>query len=502
MYPAGDYITMLKRRYKVILWNLGSMFLWFSLLTLFPVIFVVFYHEELHNSLYFVYTAIISALLGYFLRIVARIKKEDASLVTIQEGAVIVLFSWIGVIIISALPFMFARILNFSQAVFETTSGWTTTGLTVVDVTKISKLFLVWRSVMQYIGGAGFAVIMVGSIIGPGGFGLYSAEGRTDNILPNIKDSTKMIMVMYLTYATAGTIAYILVGMPPFDAFNHSLTALATGGFSTRYGSIGEYNSFPIEIVTIILMFTGTTGFGIHYTLWKGNFKAFVKNGEPWLMLSTVAISTAIVYSKGLHVVFTDHFKAFRDSLFQTVSALTGTGFSTVDFTQNNWPAFSTGMFILTVLMILGGMMDSTSGGLKQFRLFVTLRLIVDAVIKFVSPKSRVKEIVVWKGDKSKVVDSSMIREIILVFSLYFTTYFTGVTILTLYGYNLQDSMFEFASALSGVGLSCGITQPDMPLGVMWTLTVGMFLGRLEFLVVIYSISKLIKDAIFVTSRR
>jgi len=502
MYPVGDYVTMLKRRYKVVLWNLGSMFLWFSLLTLFPIVFVIFYHDELHNSLYFVYAAIISALLGYFLHVVARIKKEDASLVTIQEGAVIVLFSWIGVIIISALPFMFARILNFSQAVFETTSGWTTTGLTVVDVTKISKLFLVWRSVMQYIGGAGFAVIMVGSIIGPGGFGLYSAEGRTDNILPNIKDSTKMIMVMYLTYAVAGTIAYILVGMPPFDSFNHSLTALATGGFSTRYGSIGEYNSFPIEIVTIILMFTGTTGFGIHYTLWKRNFKAFVKNGEPWLMLSTVVITTAIIYAKGIHVVFNNHFKAFRDSLFQTVSALTGTGFSTVDFTQNNWPVFSTGMFILTVLMILGGMMDSTSGGLKQFRLFVTLRLIIDAVIRFVSPKSRVKEIVVWKGDKPRVVDSSMIREIILVFSLYFTTYFIGVTILTLYGYKLQDSMFEFASALSGVGLSCGITQPDMPLGVMWTLTVGMFLGRLEFLVVIYSISKLIKDFIFITSRR
>jgi len=502
MYPAGDYITMLKRRYKVILWNLGSMFLWFSLLTLFPIVFVIFYPCELHDSLYFICAAIISALLGFFFRIVSRVKKEDASLVTIQEGAVIVLFSWIGVIIISALPFMFARILNFSQAVFETTSGWTTTGLTVVDVRRVPKLFLVWRSVMQFIGGAGFAVIMVGSIIGPGGFGLYSAEGRTDNILPNIKNSTKVIMVIYLTYAAVGTIAYILVGMPPFDAFNHSLTALATGGFSTRYGSIGEYNSFPIEIVTIILMFIGATGFGIHYTLWRRNFKAFVKNGEPWLMLSTVAIATIIVYTKGLHVVFNDHFKAFRDSLFQTVSALTGTGFSTVDFTQNNWPMFSTGMFILTVLMIFGGMMDSTSGGLKQFRLFVTLRLIVDAVIRFVSPKSRVKEIVVWKGDKPKVVDSSMVREILLVFSLYFTTYFTGVTILTLYGYRLQDAMFEFASALSGVGLSCGITQPDMPLGVMWTLIVGMFLGRLEFLVVIYSISKLIKDAMFVMSRR
>ena len=495
----GDYIDLLKRRYRVVSWNLGTLFMGFSLILLFPLIFLIFYPEESSNAYYFVEAAAISFLLGYFLRSVSGLEKSEV--VMIQEGAVIVLFSWIGVIILSALPFVFAKILNFTQAVFESTSGWTTTGLTVVDVTKISKLFLVWRSVMQYIGGAGFAIIMVGSIIGPGGFGLYSAEGRTDNIIPNIRQSANMIMVMYLTYAAAGTLAYILVGMPPFDAFNHSLTALATGGFSTRTGSIGEYNSVPIETVTIVLMFLGTTGFGIHYTLWKGNFKAFVKNGEPWLMLSTVAISTVVIAKDGIGLVFKDGAQAFRESIFQTVSALTGTGFSTVDFTKGSWPIFSTGMFFLTVLMILGGMMDSTSGGLKQYRLYVTLRVILDAVVKFISPRNAVRKIVVWKGDKAKVVDSETIREILLVFSLYFTTYTIGVLILTAYGFNLQDSMFEFASALSGVGLSCGVTSPDLPKGVLWTLTVGMFLGRLEFLVVIYSISKLLRDILNLSRR-
>jgi len=201
-------------------------------------------------------------------------------------------------------------------------------------------------------------------------------------------------------------------------------------------------------------------------------------------------------------VTFGNFSQAFRESLFQAVSALTGTGFSTVDFTKGGWPLFSTGMFILTVLMILGGMMDSTSGGLKQFRLYVTLRLVLDAIVRFISPRSVVRDIVVWKGDKPKVVDSSMIKEILLVFSLYFTTYTVGVTILTLYGFPLQESMFEFASALSGVGLSCGITQPNLFPGALWTLTVGMFLGRLEFLVIIYSVSKLIRDAMIVSSRR
>ena len=498
----GDYLDTLKKRYRIISWNLGALFQWFSLILLFPLVFVLFYPDEIHSSIPFISSAIVSFFLGTSLRIFSGISKEEASVVMIQEGAVIVLFSWIGVILLSALPFIFAGILNFTQAVFESTSGWTTTGLTVVDVTRVSKLLLVWRSVMQYIGGAGFAIIMVGSIIGPGGFGLYSAEGRTDNILPNIKDSAKMIMVMYLTYAAIGTVAYILVGMPAFDAFNHSLTALATGGFSTRVGSIGEYGSVPIETVTIILMFLGTTGFGIHYVLWKGNFKAFVKNGEPWLMLSTVAITTFVMMEKGMGEVFKSQGEAFRVSIFQTVTAITGTGFSTADFTTKAWQMFPTGMFILTVLMILGGMMDSTSGGLKQFRLYVTLRLIIDAIIRFTLPKSVVRRIVVWKGDKVKIVDQSMIKEILLVFTLYFTTYTVGVTILTLYGFDLQNSMFEFASALSGVGLSCGITRPDLPSGALWTLTVGMFLGRLEFLVIIYSVSKLIRDMSLFLSRR
>ncbi len=502
MKPPGDYLSILKHRYRVIFWNLGSLFQGFTLLVLFPVLFTIFYPNELHSAIYFLEAALVSFLIGLLFKEASRLSKSEASIVMIQEGAVIVLFSWIGVIIISALPFIFAKILNFSQAVFESTSGWTTTGLTVVDVTKVSKLFLVWRSVMQYVGGAGFAIIMVGSIIGPGGFGLYSAEGRTDNILPNIKDSTKMIMIMYLTYAVAGTLAYILAGMHPFDAFNHSLTALATGGFSTKAGSIGEFHSPLIEAITIVLMFLGTTGFGIHYTLWKGNIKAFLKNGEPWLMLFTTAVATAAIAMKGLGWIFHTPLESFRYSLFQAVSALTGTGFSTVDFTKGGWPLFSTGMFILTVLMILGGMMDSTSGGLKQFRLYVTLRVIFDAILKFIRPRDSVRRIVVWKGDKPKVVDSEMIREILLVFTLYFTTYTVGVTILTLYGFPLQESMFEFASALSGVGLSCGITAPNLAKGAMWTLTVGMFLGRLEFLVIIYSIFKLIRDSMLVLSRR
>ncbi|MDN5338415.1 MAG: trk/ktr system potassium uptake protein, partial [Thermotogaceae bacterium] len=368
------------------------------------------------------------------------------------------------------------------------------TGLTVIDVTKVSKLLLIWRSLMQYFGGAGFAII-ASSIIGPIGFGFYHAEGRTDNLLPNVKKSAKMIIVIYGTYALAGIIMYLLAGMNFFDAFNHSLTALSTGGFSTKVNSIGEFNSKSIEFVTIILMILGTTGFGVHFTLWKGDFKTFLKNPEPWLLFSLILFFTPFVTVNLSKVI---PIETLRHSLFQNISALTSTGFSTVSF--NNWPGFS--MMALILLMIIGGGMDSTAGGLKLYRVFVLLKLIVIEVTSFFLPKNVVRSYVVWKGNTKRFIDESTVKEILLMFTLYFLTYITGVMILLGYGYDVLDSLFEFASALSTVGLSVGITSPSAPAGVLWTETMGMFFGRLEFMVILYALAKIFRDVDILLSER
>jgi len=483
----SEYSIMLKRTYSHILGYTGNMLIGFSIVLMIPVIFCFLYPDEWKNSWYFVESSVITFIIGFALRYPNKTDKNNV--LTVKEGAIVVLLVWTLNILFSALPFMFSHTLNFTQAVFEATSGWTTTGLTVVDVTKISKLLLIWRSLMQYFGGAGFAIIVTSSIIGPAGFGFYHAEGRTDNLLPNVKKSAKMIMLIYGTYAILGMFFYVLAGMKFFDAFNHSLTALATGGFSTRVNSIGEFNSKTIEFITIILMVLGTTGFGVHFTLWKGDFKTFIKNPEPWLLFSLILFFTPFV-TNNLSSIFPNFSEAFRHSLFQDISALTGTGFSTVSF--NNWPGFS--MMALIILMIIGGGMDSTSGGLKLYRVFVLLKLIVIEVTSFFLPKNVVKSYVVWKGQMKRVIDSSTIKEILLIFALYFITYITGVMILLGHGYSVMDSLFEFASALSTVGLSVGITTPNAPISVLWTETVGMFLGRLEFMVVLYALAKMFRD--------
>ncbi|MBG0765661.1 MAG: TrkH family potassium uptake protein, partial [Tissierellales bacterium] len=137
--------------------------------------------------------------------------------------------------------------------------------LSVVDVTKTENIYLFWRSLMQFFGGAGLAVIMLSAIVGPHGLGLYNAEGRSDKLMPNVRKSTKLIMTIYSGYVVAGVILYVLFGMPWFDSVNHSMAALSTGGFSIKPGSIGDYNNLGIELVTIVLMFLGTINFTAHY---------------------------------------------------------------------------------------------------------------------------------------------------------------------------------------------------------------------------------------------
>ncbi|MBO8160455.1 MAG: TrkH family potassium uptake protein [Thermosipho sp. (in: Bacteria)] len=480
-------------QYRIIFYNVGNVLMFYTIIVLFPILFVFFYPAEWEHIFAFVIPASISFVFGFVLKRLTNVNSSHS--VTVREGAVIVLFTWLFVVLIGSVPFMLIEHLTFSQAIFEATSGFTTTGLTMFPkVSNVSKLILVWRSLMQFIGGAGFALIMMGSVIGPKGFGLYHAEGRVDNIAPNIKRSARIISLIYVVYAAAGVILLDIAGMPLFDAFNHSLTALATGGFSVRNGSIGEYNNLTVEVVTMILMFLGGTGFGVHYALWKRNYRALLKNGEPWLMISTIFITAVIITTNGIGKIFTDFSEGFRQAIFQTTSALTGTGFSTVDLSSPLWINFGVAMFILTSLMLAGGGMDSTAGGLKQYRIWITIRLVFHSIKEFLLPSRSITKISVWKGQNRNFITSEDIKEILLVFSMYFFTFFVGSIILSLYGYNLTSSMFEFSSAMNGVGLSVGITSPNMPLGAMWTLILAMFTGRLEFLAVIYAVSKLVID--------
>jgi trk system potassium uptake protein TrkH len=344
---------------------------------------------------------------------------------------------------------------------------------------------------MQFGGGAGLVIIMLAAIVGPGGPGLSIAEGRTDQLVPNVRQSAKLVFTLYSAYILIGIIAYYLAGMTFFDAINHAIPAVSTGGFSTRVESIGYWNSPTIEAITIVLMIFGTLNFLTSYTLLRGKFSAFAKNGEVRLMVVLIPVFFFILLLFVCQNLYPTLEKSIRVAIFEPVSALSTTGFSTVLY--NNWK--STGIFSLIILMLIGGGTCSTAGGIKQYRIYLLYKSIIWEIKRLLLPRNSIQENYIWQGDQKVYITDGTLRTIVAFVSLYMITYFTGSGILMLHGYSIGDSMFEFASSLGTVGLSIGITNLSAPALVLWTETIGMFLGRLEFFVIFVGSFKLVKDS-------
>lgn len=456
---------------------------------LLPLLFLIFYPNEVNHLYYFLPPALVAITLGF---LIWNYGKDISSeiVLSLQEGGVIVVLAWLITILFSSFPFILAGKLNFTNAIFEAVSGWTTTGLSVVDEVKTSHIFLIWRSLMQFFGGAGLAVIMLSAIIGPHGLGLYYAEGRSDKLLPHVRRSTKLIMVIYTGYTLAGILLYWLAGMDLFASFNHSLAALSTGGFSTQPASIGAWNSIPVELITYILMLLGTTNFATHYVLLKGDYKTFFKNGEVKILIFLLALFIPLIAYFSLNGLYQNLAHAWRVSIFSVISGLSTTGFSIESFA--NWNDF--GILSIIILMLIGGGTGSTAGGIKLYRIYLSFKALVWNFKKHFQPENAIIQNHIWRGENKLYIKLEHIREVANYIFLYLATYFVGVLIYLTQGYKLRPALFEFASSLGTVGLSVGITAPDAPKVILWTEIIGMTLGRLEFFVIFFAIVKIIKD--------
>lgn len=483
----------LKSKYRTILYYSGTIFLIVSLLMLFPFLGFISESGNVHQYLGFLLPSLLLAGLGFVLW---RIFKSSATFsLTIQEGGVIVLVSWIVVCLISAWPFIHLQKMNFTQAVFEAVSGWTTTGLSVVDVTKTCHALLLWRSIMQLIGGAGFAVIMLSAITGLTGPGLSTAEGRAEQLVPHVRKSAKLVMGIYGGYALFGFLAYILAGMTSFDALVHAFSAVSTGGFSTHAESIAFWNSPMIEIVSIVLMILGNLNFLTAFSIFHAKFKVVSRSGEVRLFTVLFFLSSFIIFIFLGMKIYPNFEKSIRVTVFETISALTTTGFTSTSY--KSWS--SLGFLILIILMITGGGTCSTAGGIKQYRIYLLFKSLIWQIRRSFLPRTAVVENYIWQGDEKDYITDTKIKQVANFVFLYFVIYVLGSGILVAHGYKLEDSLFEFASALSTVGLSTGITTPMAPPLVLWTEILGMFLGRLEFLIIFIGLGKIIHDLPYLT---
>ncbi|HNS34465.1 MAG TPA: TrkH family potassium uptake protein [Mesotoga sp.] len=483
------YVRLLKERYSLIMNYTGVMMIGCSVVLALPVLLLIFYPFEVEYAAAFLIPAAIAALSGFLLR--RFFKGGEEAALSLHEGGIIIVLAWFASIVFSSLPFMIAGLLGFSEAFFESVSGWTTTGLSMMDVSSTPHLFLFWRSLMQFVGGAGIAVVMLSAIIGPLGPGLYNAEGRSDLLLPNVRRSTRLIVTIYFGYTALGTVLYAICGMGLFDSVNHAMSALSTGGFSTRVGSIGEYNSLPIEAVTIALMILGTVNFAASYLFLRGRFKQFFKISELRFGALLLLISIPLVSIFSLSQVYGSLPKAFRVGLFELTSALSTTGFSITSYAS--WGSLA--LFMLIIFMIVGGGTGSTAGGAKQYRIMLLAKSVLWNIRRYSKPGNYTSRYYVYRPDGKFYLTKNHFIETANYVSLYIMTFLIGVVIITASGYSLKDAMFEFASSLGTVGLSVGVTSPDAPLVVTWTQIVGMILGRLEFFVIFYSMARVIRDA-------
>ena len=488
MTPPQRYPDFLRDRYRAIFAYTGLVCLIVSILILLPAFLLPFYPEEAAVAWGFVLPAL---LLGIPSVLAWRVLAPRAALsLTYQEGAVIVVLAWLLAILVGDIPFLAVSGLDFTQAVFESTSGWSTAGLSVIDVETAPRLVLFYRSVTQLAGGAGLAIIMVSALAGPLGPGLSTAEGREEQLLPHVVRSAKLVLTLYGGYVLAGFLALRVAGMSWFDAINHAFTALSTGGFSTHTASIGYWQSPVIEGVIIVLMLLGTLNLMTAYALVQGKFLAVYRNSELRQTLLLLVVFCVVLLAGVTGALYPTMGESVRNALFNTVASLSTTGYANVDLRP--WDGL--GWLMLIVMMIIGGGSGSTAGAMKQYRVHVLAKGLLWEFRRRLLPSRAIAEPDVWRGERRYFITDAHLRSVSLYVFLYVGAFAVGSAIMASYGYPLGASLFEFASALGTVGLSIGITAPDAPAGILWLETCAMLLGRLEFFTVIIGLIRLGRD--------
>ena len=441
--------------------------------------------------------AIVTMLVGVMAMFYTRGHRKE---VKRKEGYVIVTFGWLIMSISGVLPYIFSgAIPNLTNAFFETISGYTTTGASILnDIEALPEGILFWRSLTHWIGGMGIIVLAIAilPLLGIGGMHLFAAEAPGpggDKLHPRITDTAKRLWLIYVGYTVAETVLLKLAGMSIFDAVNHALSTLSTGGFSTKNASIAYWNDTPlIQYIVIVFMFLAGTNFVMSYFAFTGKVQRVLKDEEfkvySIFIISFTLISGCIVYLQANVPVSEYHpmvlgagESAFRHALFQVLAIVTTTGFVTADFTS--WTPFLTVFFF--GLMFLGGCAGSTSGGIKVMR---HLLIIKNGLLEF-KRTLHTNAIIPVRFNK-KTISEHIVYNIIAFFVLYMLLFIIGALVLGYLGLDFESAIGGAASSLGNVGPALGDLNPvvnfsALPAFGKWWCGFLMLLGRLELFTVL-----------------
>jgi len=384
------------------------------------------------------------------------------------------------------LPFIFSNLnLSFTDSFFESMSGITTTGSTILSNLEITpKSILLWRAILQWLGGIGIIVMAITlmPIMNVGGMQLFkiSSNDSSEKILPKSKEIALRLIYIYSSLTILCAFTYWIFGMSIFDSLTHSMTTIATGGFSNYNESIGYFNSIPIEIASMLFIILGSLPFIVYIKFINGNKRIFTSDIQIRTFIKIILIAIIVL---SIYLIFYDGTKFnLRSIFFNVISILTGTGYVNAEF--DGWGSFALVLFL--ALMFIGGCAGSTTCGIKIFRIQILYLFISNQLKKIIYPKG----VFVMKYDKN-VIDNKFISSIISFIYLYFVIFFILAALLSLTGLDFVTAISGAATSISNVGPGLGniigpngnfSTLPDIS---KWILTIGMILGRLELFAIL-----------------
>jgi trk system potassium uptake protein TrkH len=465
-----------KCEYNTIAYYIACVIILVGLFMILPILNAII----LNDSSKYLFSFIISSLICVVSGIIIYSKTNHSKKINLSLKASLffVMFVWLVTALFSALPFIISGDLSFIDAYFESMSGITSTGFTLYESSILPYSISIWRALLQWFGGLGIIFLLL--VISPSNSSLkklYLAEGKTEQINPNITHNAINFIKIYVILTVFGIALYLLAGLTFFDAICYSFTALGTGGFSVNPTNLDNFINPFIQFVTVLLMIMGGMNFLLHYRIINRDFYKITKDVELRAFFLIILLATIIIalnlYFEGFYGQ--DIIIILRHSLFQVTSVLTSTGFSSTDI--NLWTPFS--CHVLVLLMFIGGCVCSTAGGIKVYNIVIMFKSIWWEVKRLILPKNVVIKKKVFHDKQYREISDNSITIIQVFIMLYILLFLLSTAVVLMYCQDFQLAYSVVAASLGNTGLAPSYIDSTIPLVVKITLIIDFWAGRI-----------------------